>query len=75
MTRILFTTLALHTLIGCGDVGNTPELTLSLDTAGLEQDERTDDADTVYSLLNGNFDSLRPGQRRPRILPGVPAVV
>lgn len=58
MTRILFTTLALCTLIGCGDVGNTPELTLSLDTAGLEQDERTDDADTVYSLLNGNFDSL-----------------
>ena len=43
MTRILITTLALHTLTGCGDDGSTPELTLSLDTAGLEQDERIDD--------------------------------
>lgn len=57
MTRILITTLALHTLTGCGDDGSTPELTLSLDTAGLEQDERIDDADIVYSLLNGDFDS------------------
>ena len=65
MTRILITTLALHTLTGCGDDGSTPELTLSLDTAGLEQDERIDDADIVFGA----------GQCGPSILPRVPAVV